>query len=675
MEQNSTLTRFHALDGIRAVAIILVVINHVNNSYLSHVLPVWLARILFSSGIVGVSLFFVLSGFLMMYIYPNPQSGQRFLQKRYTRIFPLFLTTVAVMVALRELPNLVWYWRLFILLLFPFFSYVLWVHVIKRYASVKVKKYIFLGFVLLQIVVGAFYLFWVMRHPPIVFNQQIPAIIREGTIGLVNGTLTLPLGNYIPMLEGIYWSLVAEVFFYILYPFVCIPFIQFLIPKKRWIKIVLILTLIPFFIGMDMLSHKVFLLSMLQLPFCYYFVAGIALGYLYKHHEDMFHKMHRVFPGIFSSLTVLLFLCVLFMKVFIFDEVSSSFISLAQILWSFPIAFVMAISLDQKTLLSKILSSRILVFIGTISYSVYLIHTPILHMVEDSFHATNALTNLLQMIVTISITIALSLLWYHWLEKPYFKRNKEKEVLEAYHHNHLLVFIRRPAFLFPVIACFYIIAIFSAYESSFNFFSIQAPFTNVIFKNPKIDSRSTIASMKQYPKVDFQITSEQDNFEIVMMHIIPRQTSKIINVDQSLIFHIKEVGQKSWYATSSYNLLFLGDSQLPIGFPQITNAKGKTYLVEMLMSAPASAKYLTFDTGSLEGVYKVNKTQLIKHPSQLFTFIFARVLTVIRNQEAQLTFYLFLPILFLFIVLSFSRKKFALLNKYIYKRKAVEVYQ
>jgi peptidoglycan/LPS O-acetylase OafA/YrhL len=663
MEQNSTSNRFHALDGIRGIACILVILNHVNTGFISHMVPSWLDQIIFSSGVSGVSLFFVLSGFLMAYIYPNPQSGLHFLQKRYTRIFPLFLTTVAIMLALRDLPNLAWYWRFSIFLLFPFFTYVVWVYVIKRYSSAKVKTAIFFGFIFLQVVVGAFYLFWVMRHPAIVFNQQIPSVIREGTIGLVNGTLTLPLGDYIPMLEGVYWSLVSEVLFYIIYPFICVPFIRFLIPQTRWTKISMLFVLIPFFIGMDRLFHKIFILSMLQLPICFYFVTGIVLGYLYKHHEEVIHNAHKLFPGIYSTLTILSFLMVLFVKLFILDSVSSSFISLTHILWAFPVAFVMALSLDQKTLLSKMLSSRILVFLGTISYSIYLCHTPVLHMVEDVFHATNVLTNIEQLILSFSLTIIISTIWYYWLERPYFKRSKEKEVVKMYHHNPALVLIRRPAFLFPAITCFYIFAIFSAYESNFNFFSIQSPFKNIVYMNPKIDSKSTTVSMKQYPKVDMQITSARNNFEIVMMHVIPQQESKIATMPQWLVFHIKEVGEKNWYATNEYNLRTLSNNQLPFGFPQITDAKGKTYLVELLMSVPTSTKYITFDPRSLEGVYKVDKTQLLIHPSQLFTFISARVLTVIRNHEAQITFYLFLPVLFLFILLSFSKKKIAVLSK------------
>src|SRR6185437_1211072 len=132
---------------------------------------------------------------------------------------------------------------------------------------------------------------------------------------------------YIPMLEGVYWSLVSEVLFYVLYPFVCVPIIHFFIPQKRWIKNAVILALIPFFIGLDILSHKIFVLSMLQLPICYYFVAGIILGYLYKNHQEVINKAHILFPGLYTFLTALLFICVLTLKLFVLNSVPLQFIS------------------------------------------------------------------------------------------------------------------------------------------------------------------------------------------------------------------------------------------------------------------------------------------------------------------------------------------------------------
>src|SRR5579872_4896216 len=89
--------RLSALDGLLGFAIILVFLNHINTSFIQGLLPQWLFGWIWSNGVTGVTFLFILSGFLMSTIYPHPKSAASFLQKRYTRIFPLFLTMCVVM--------------------------------------------------------------------------------------------------------------------------------------------------------------------------------------------------------------------------------------------------------------------------------------------------------------------------------------------------------------------------------------------------------------------------------------------------------------------------------------------------------------------------------------------------------------------------------------------------
>lgn len=656
MEQNSTSSRLHALDGIRGIAIILVVLNHVKVDFLVGVLPHWLDFILFNSGVTGVTLLFILSGFLMTYIYPNPQNGLHFLQKRYTRIFPLFITASLIMMILREFPYVSWYWQIFIFISFAFLTYVIWVFIIKRFASLRIKKIIFLSFIFLQVIVGGFYLFWVMRHPPIVFNQQLPFIIRELTIFLVNITLTLPLGNYILMLQGVYWSLVAEVLFYILYPFVCVPLIHFFSLQKRVVKISVLLLLIPFFEGLDLISHKLFVLSMLQPAICYYFVAGILLGYIYKHHESFIQKAHNIFSERLAYVSILLFILIITVKVFVLSAVLPYLDSYIHMLWAFPVIFIVGVALDEKTKLSKMLKSKILVFLGTISYSIYLSHTPILHMVQSTFHATNAFTNFLQLFLTLTITILISIVWYHFLERPYFKRNKVKEIITVSIHNK---FIQKPVFILSLIFIIYFFSIFNAYQSNFNFFSIQYLYNNSIFINPKILSNTKNISSVQYPQIDLLLKAVQNNFAVITMHVKDVKYVKL-NQHQDLTFKIKEQGQKNWYATDTFNLNIIGDSPThPFGFPLITDAKGKNYQVELSTLDPTLPEYMLLDTSSVRGIYEVNKGQLLKHPLQLIQFIVSRVNIVVQDKEAETVVALGMPIIILSFIILFYRKKYS----------------
>ena len=99
MEQNSKSNRLHTLDGLRGIAIIMVFLSHSNATFINR--SSLLGGYIFNSGVIGVTFLFILSGFLMAYLYPQPKNKLSFLQKRYTRIFPLFLTMCTVLFILR----------------------------------------------------------------------------------------------------------------------------------------------------------------------------------------------------------------------------------------------------------------------------------------------------------------------------------------------------------------------------------------------------------------------------------------------------------------------------------------------------------------------------------------------------------------------------------------------
>src|SRR6185436_5595044 len=117
----------------------------------------------FSSGVTGVSFLFILSGFLMSYLYPHPVSGWEFLQKRYTRIFPLFLSMCGFMFCLFLFPQLHWLVYIVILFLIAGFVHIVWVYGVKKINSQFFSKILFFLFLFVQGSVGLVYVFWIMR--------------------------------------------------------------------------------------------------------------------------------------------------------------------------------------------------------------------------------------------------------------------------------------------------------------------------------------------------------------------------------------------------------------------------------------------------------------------------------------------------------------------------------
>ncbi|MDO7848014.1 acyltransferase [Hymenobacter sp. M29] len=101
---------FPNLNGLRFVAALLVIVNHVEQQRLFHGRPSWSAvPVVQRIGDEGVTLFFVLSGFLITYLLllEQEQFGQiavgRFYRRRALRIWPLYYAVVGL--ALLVLPH------------------------------------------------------------------------------------------------------------------------------------------------------------------------------------------------------------------------------------------------------------------------------------------------------------------------------------------------------------------------------------------------------------------------------------------------------------------------------------------------------------------------------------------------------------------------------------------
>jgi peptidoglycan/LPS O-acetylase OafA/YrhL len=86
--------RLHALDGLRGVAAVVVVVSHSANAGL---LPIVLGR---GFGQMGVALFYALSAFLLGHLYLNTDFNKNTVWKygvsRVSRVFPLFYAVIAV---------------------------------------------------------------------------------------------------------------------------------------------------------------------------------------------------------------------------------------------------------------------------------------------------------------------------------------------------------------------------------------------------------------------------------------------------------------------------------------------------------------------------------------------------------------------------------------------------
>ena len=94
----------YGLQMLRAIAAFAVIVRHTldmsNGSEAGRFSPDWMT----TSGAAGVDLFFVISGFIMVYVsFPpgrSPDSPKDFIVKRATRIFPLYWICSAAIIAI-----------------------------------------------------------------------------------------------------------------------------------------------------------------------------------------------------------------------------------------------------------------------------------------------------------------------------------------------------------------------------------------------------------------------------------------------------------------------------------------------------------------------------------------------------------------------------------------------
>ncbi len=493
-----------------------------------------------------------------------------------------------------------------------------------------------------------------MRQPSIVFTQVWSPFAREVMTGLVNGTLTLPLGNYIPMIDGVYWSLAAEVLFYVLYATILVPIIALLRGIARIEKIFLLILLIPFFAGLNVLSARLFGFGLLQPEFGYYFVTGIVLGYLYRYKTALFQSIHRFFPGILGVLPVGFFFLSVASKDQSFQYVERWVDPWLHILWALPLTVALAVALDPKMLIARVLRSRILVFFGTISYSLYLSHSMVIHLVDKFVPVTSVQSNAVNLGVSLLLSTLASSFLYYFLEKPYF--HKQTPALRQPERS-LSPFFRNPLAIITTFIVLFCASVVVAYQSNFNFFSTIVPVNNLTMIEPKRMTEGKV-DMATSPKVSFEFVSPNDEFGVLTLKLLHESRDGVEGKKQRLIFSIKESGKNEWYATNSYALEEIGATDGdPYGFPVISDSKGKKFVVEFALQeldSPASAR---LDLTTVRGVYTVNKKALIQDPVKLTAYTFSRVQNIFSYADSKKVLLYVTPTLVFFCVVVFVYRK------------------
>lgn len=332
------------IDGIRAIAVLSVIIFHINST----ILP---------GGFIGVDIFFVISGYLItLHIIRDLESGNfsllEFYRKRVKRIVPVMLVVVACVIAIS--------------------MFIQRPEDTKNVAKTGVAAILSLSNVY----------FWLFQN-----TGYFAQASRE-----------------IPLLH--LWSLGVEEQFYIFWPLVLMLFYKAL-RGKHFVGLFSIIMVVSFLLGQFLYSHyPSFVYYMLPTRGGELLVGAIAAYFVKKRPNIDISDM----AALLLSAVGLVFITV---PLFLLSEYDV-FPGFNAIPPTTGTALLILSGHYKNSWLKRLLTVQPLVFTGLISYSAYLWHWPVLAFT----HYSGIKIGVWEGIIAFSVTIALSVISYYFIERP-----------------------------------------------------------------------------------------------------------------------------------------------------------------------------------------------------------------------------------------------------------------
>jgi peptidoglycan/LPS O-acetylase OafA/YrhL len=370
------------LDGLRALAVLLVIFNHLNVPF-------------FSGGYIGVDIFFVISGYLITGIlaedYLNFYRGSTesdnlyvnlrvFYFKRARRILPLAIFTLVVSLI---------------------FSFFIFAH--SRFSQELTSA------------------FWSS-----IFAANIH-LVSLATDYFASNTGEKSVFQH-------FWSLAVEEQFYLFYPLIFslalrLHGLRSGKLKLYWYRRVAIVVSV-----LGILSFSYNLISVSMSPIQAYFSSfsrawELACGCLLSIVSYSKFKVNS--KKILRRLGLIGFLAILFATLlFKHDSTYPGIRALFPVLGTSLIIFSITSLKGEKNLLERFLSAMPVTYLGRISYSLYLVHWPLLVLLESKY--PSALNSLAGTMLYLLATFSISIFCYAAIERP----TRRIPVPSAYFRNH-----------------------------------------------------------------------------------------------------------------------------------------------------------------------------------------------------------------------------------------------
>lgn len=362
----NTKVKLDSLTGIRFFAAAFIVIGHAHNTFGSAGLATTLALH------QGVSIFFILSGFILTYSYPslmNKKEVGKFLLARFARIWPLHIAAI-----------------LLLIILVPPES--------GGYLSFKYKYFIIIANMFL-----------------------IQAWI--------------PLKNVILSLNRVAWSISTEMVFYLSFPLLLLRW-----KENWVSKIILVFALLVVFILIgnyfQLINDDTYTgISLFGVVYTnplarlFEFTIGIATCFLYRKILFLGEELKIVEATFLEAICLFMAVASMWLTPIIaYSPAVIKVIGMAGGRWfassgSFlPFALLIVMIAFQKGLISRFLGKPIMVLLGEISFATYLIHSVILQFYNNSNAMFSQVSPAIGYVIYWMAVLIVSYLLYIGIEQP-----------------------------------------------------------------------------------------------------------------------------------------------------------------------------------------------------------------------------------------------------------------
>ena len=625
--------RIKALDGLRGFAALSVFLSH-SGFEAEKVFPLPIANLfyrLFQVGPNSVQILFVLCGFFMALLYANIDSAWKFLRKRYTRIFPVFIV-VCLFLTLVQAFGINFYLQIPLLIIIALAYSTGW-KLYRKYTFLnKIGWYLFGVFLSLQ-----FLLVFISS----LFSSRLflKSFIDHLYLFLSNITLTTSFAKYYSNLSSVFWSLLPEVIFYLLFPIAVVPIIKLSKRNSIWINILIIIAFIKIIFDLD----KAALANHTLLDFYFSrgvgFVVGVVVGTLYKNRGLLWNKIKIIFENKYIGILVLVALLAVQWADNLFSNSSNYHtINLYYLISSVVIGIVIIAAIIPNNIVSNIFSNKILTYIGMVSYSFYLTHLSCVEIVAKiidpyiTYIKSSAWVEIISLIIPTTISLSVATILYWSVEYLYFA-GKNNNLIKAVSLKKVLI-NRRWQIARPIFISFFLILLISIiYLGSFtptlqvvnhinNPLSINGFKPNKLLadniKMPFRASKPNLATItvQMYYGGDAYLTAHQNEKTPAIL------TFGVLDENKKMLFESQR---------SAFNIE--GEPYFPFGFPIINDSKNKKYNVELELIGGSNNDQVFLDPNPIKLVsgYTISRNELLHKP---YLFFINRFIFVVTNPNA-----------------------------------------